>query len=533
MRLLTNSLLITFLMISHVSDSDAQETPNESANKPLPFRISKETTYITGPLMKNGLVDYSRWLNQQKSQGVTPETNAAVFYWKAIGQSKEFLDSPEFFTRMKKELGTDPFAEGGPYLVGLGVIAEEAGVEINFDESSTTGMQYDLAMGRPWTSDEAPLIKQWLVRNEKPLSTVLAGTRQPHYYRPMVGGSETEAMLTFLLPDIQQHREISRMLTARAMLALGENRPEEAIRDILAIHRLARHTAQGSTIIEMLVGIALESVAHGGDKQLANADCISADLLKDYSLQLSKLAPLANFSKAFEGERCFGLDIIQRMASSQLTPEEGSADLFVLLGVEFGSDVVSKLLSLFIQNSLDWNVVLIGINEYHDQVQLALAHNNFTERSTAMTELSEKLQTTYQQVNTPTNLALSVFATPEQRNKQMTTVLLGLLSPALEQIHVAGTRREAYTLLSEIGIATAAYQKSVDELPSSLNKLVPDYLSKLPNDPYTGKSFVYRVDDDGAIIYSLGKNLKDDGGTSIDDDRENHDHVFRVKRIEK
>lgn len=530
MRLLTTSLLLAFSI--SVSFANAEETQNDSSRQPLPFRISKETTYITEPLMANGLVDYSRWLNQQKSQGVTPENNAAVLYWKAIGQSKEIHDSPEFFARMKEELGTDPFAEGGPYLVGLGIIAEEAGVEINFDDSSAMGKQYNLAMDRPWRSDEAPLMKQWLDRNQTPLSTVLTATRQPHYYRPLVGASATDAMVALLLPDIQQHREIARMLTARAMLSLGENRPEDAIRDLLAIHRMARHTAQGSTLIETLVAIALENVAHEGDKELANAECMTAGLLKDYALELDELSPVANLSKSFEGERCFGLDIIQRLASTQLTPDQGSTDMFELLGVDVGSGIIGKLLSLYIQNRLDWNAVLIGINDYHDQVQVALKHETYSERTAAMNKLSEQVQTEYQQVNTPTNLALSVFATSEQRSKQMTTVMLGLLTPATNQVLEAGTRGVTCTHLSTIGIATAAYQKSEGKLPSSLAKLVPDYLPKIPTDPYTSQPFVYRLDEQGVSIYSLGKNFKDDGGKSYEDDRENHDHVFRVKRVD-
>jgi hypothetical protein len=57
-------------------------------------------------------------------------------------------------------------------------------------------------------------------------------------------------------------------------------------------------------------------------------------------------------------------------------------------------------------------------------------------------------------------------------------------------------------------------------------------LSELPDDPYTGKPFVYRVDDQGAIVYSLGKNLKDDGGTTFQEDDEDFDLVFAVKRFE-
>ena len=34
----------------------------------------------------------------------------------------------------------------------------------------------------------------------------------------------------------------------------------------------------------------------------------------------------------------------------------------------------------------------------------------------------------------------------------------------------------------------------------------------VPVDPFTGKPFIYRIDDTSLIIYSIGNNLKDDQG---------------------
>ncbi|MBC8235640.1 hypothetical protein H8E77_39340 [bacterium] len=47
---------------------------------------------------------------------------------------------------------------------------------------------------------------------------------------------------------------------------------------------------------------------------------------------------------------------------------------------------------------------------------------------------------------------------------------------------------------------------------SQLNELVPEIVPKLPLDPFIGKDFVYRREEEGFIIYSLGENAEDDGG---------------------
>ena len=41
---------------------------------------------------------------------------------------------------------------------------------------------------------------------------------------------------------------------------------------------------------------------------------------------------------------------------------------------------------------------------------------------------------------------------------------------------------------------------------------MPGELPREPVDPFTGKPFVYRVDKDGLLVYSLGSNEKDNGG---------------------
>jgi len=35
---------------------------------------------------------------------------------------------------------------------------------------------------------------------------------------------------------------------------------------------------------------------------------------------------------------------------------------------------------------------------------------------------------------------------------------------------------------------------------------------KLPQDPFSGKDFVYKRQGKGFLLYSIGENLKDDGG---------------------
>ena len=57
-----------------------------NTERPKPkIAISRDTTYITGPLRADGYVDYIAAINERCSEGVTPENNAAIPFWQAVG----------------------------------------------------------------------------------------------------------------------------------------------------------------------------------------------------------------------------------------------------------------------------------------------------------------------------------------------------------------------------------------------------------------------------------------------------------------
>ena len=51
----------------------------------FPYKISSETTYITEPLYKDGLPDYSAYMNLKYGKGVVPAQNAGIDFIKLFG----------------------------------------------------------------------------------------------------------------------------------------------------------------------------------------------------------------------------------------------------------------------------------------------------------------------------------------------------------------------------------------------------------------------------------------------------------------
>src|SRR5205085_899358 len=93
-------------------------------------------------------------------------------------------------------------------------------------------------------------------------------TKRPHYFNPLVSRKTKKGpsgLIGALLPSVQKCRELASALTARAMLHLAEGRVDAAWQDLLACHRLGRLVARGGTLIEALVGLAIDAIAVKAD----------------------------------------------------------------------------------------------------------------------------------------------------------------------------------------------------------------------------------------------------------------------------
>ena len=62
------------------------------------FIISKETTFFTQPKTTTGSIDYASAVNQHFSANVTPNINANIQFWLAIGPAPDGITvDPKFF----------------------------------------------------------------------------------------------------------------------------------------------------------------------------------------------------------------------------------------------------------------------------------------------------------------------------------------------------------------------------------------------------------------------------------------------------
>src|SRR5688572_27262724 len=88
-----NAILLSSLLVVCGADD----------KKPAPkLPVGKDTTFVSGPIDKNGYIDYEAALHEILSKGVTTDNNVNVLLWKAFGPKPEGGDGmpPEYFKQI-------------------------------------------------------------------------------------------------------------------------------------------------------------------------------------------------------------------------------------------------------------------------------------------------------------------------------------------------------------------------------------------------------------------------------------------------
>jgi hypothetical protein len=85
-----------------------------------------------------------------------------------------------------------------------------------------------------------------------------------------------------------------------------------------------------------------------------------------------------------------------------------------------------------------------------------------------------------------------------------------MMMPAEASLLATKSKGDTQLQATRTILALRAYQLTHGNLPSDLNALVPEFLDAVPVDDFDGQPLRYSPD--RKIVYSVGQNLKDDGG---------------------
>lgn len=108
-------------------------------------------------------------------------------------------------------------------------------------------------------------------------------------------------------------------------------------------------------------------------------------------------------------------------------------------------------------------------------------------------------------------------------------ILTRLMMPAIVKCAQMAAMAEAYRELRRLALAVSAYRARTGKFPERPDVLMTDHLARVPVDPFDGQPLRMKRDGKDLVLYSIGPDLRDDGGTPNDPTTREGDLVFRLR----
>ena len=293
------------------------------------------------------------------------------------------------------------------------------------------------------------------------------------------------------------------MTEMAAILDAENNDEKQAADDVLIILALARSLKAEPPLISQLVRTAGIPLAVDALNQVINRTTLSPESLTGLSKTLQSMedydARGEGFNRAMACERTIHLDLLGN-------PDKVARflrDLGTMGATEIPGEQLHRMVEHLKQPG--------SLKAEHDYLE-----TSFQQLLSARKEIF------------PVRLKTADLI--QQRATEATNQGLLFCGWNLPSLAVA-VRREAACLanlrLALTAVALEQFRAAHDNrYPTALSELTPSYLDAVLTDPFDGQPLRYRKQGAGYVLYSIGSDLKDDGGKPMNG--KNGDIVFTV-----
>ncbi len=292
-----------------------------------------------------------------------------------------------------------------------------------------------------------------------------------------------------LLPILADLKRCSQTLQLRASAELADGQNTKALDDVALLLHLSNSLRTSPFLMSALVRFAIANIVLQPIWEGLAEHKWSDEQLVALDAELAKMDFLADYGFTMRGERAFA---IATLDNQRRTREIISG----FVTVQGNSELVTNKLTLMPSAYFDQNELTFA--RMHQQWILPLVDTNSRTVSPAALQRAENSVQTGLKHYSPYNVqALMLFPA---------------IGNAVKKFAAIQTSID----LARVACALERYRLAHGEYPESLDALAPQFIEKLPHDIINGQPLHYRRTDDGQfILYSVGWNEKDDGGTVV------------------
>ena len=283
------------------------------------------------------------------------------------------------------------------------------------------------------------------------------------------------------LNHLAKLREMGRMLCVEALVLAKDGDFAGAAEDILLSMKLGDALAGEPILICQLVRMAAYSAAFDTIRDALPAGACPPEALDALLVYTVQADHRDSFADCMSGEGVLGLVEFGRLRQDGVRYNFGAE-----LGA--GSDYVGQIASAIYTSPLGTPWVNMDEAAYAD----------------IMARMAEASELPYYEADPIlSEIEADVEALP------VTRFVSRALLPALGRAACAQAGHEARLDLMQLGLLVEQHHAEHGEYPESLNALTG---SQQPLDPFSGAPYRYVLSEDGFTLYSLGRNMTDEGG---------------------
>ena len=313
----------------------------------------------------------------------------------------------------------------------------------------------------------------------------------------------TSDPIDMLLPDLSSARKVYKLEYLDALIRLVDGDLPGAAEAARLQFNIAGTFNEHPTVVARLVQIAIEAKALDTIELTlwtgALEDSMLMSLIKCVETRLESSTMLW----AFRGERAFFSTMCEQLANGKMAVSE-----LMNLGPDLpgaGILAMGSILpeGIFRKNQIVGTELLTRLVEAFDDPGALIKAANLND-----TEV-------------PTLPRMQIISK--------------MLLPSLSRATVFHSRIIAKLRCAHAALAAERFRLEAGRLPTSLGELVPDYLNTVPIDPFAGRPMRLIETDTGIVIYSIGEDQIDDGGslTERQGEKQPRDFGFRLLRPEE
>ena len=327
-----------------------------------------------------------------------------------------------------------------------------------------TNANWDLAFSAQVLSSNAAALQAWDRAAELPAFQV------------------PEHKFTDPLDFLSSWKQFARLASIRENSLMHQGNEAQAFDETMKQIRLGHkmESARG-VLIHYLVGAAVKQIGYAQMRSWAAKTQLPPQALKNYlqQLEIQPAAEATAYADAMRMEYQFSVGAMKDVKQGKLSGVEGTPSSALIKWVpELNMEKTRAKLAREFQFQVD-----IATNYYGD---VKFPPRNFE-----------------------TNYFLLILS-----GNAIGEILSEMILPAMHLSFATKTRMDASLQATQTILALRAFQLTYGSLPKNLSALAPEFLNEVPLDPFDGKPLRYSAE--RKIVYSVGKNLKDDGG----DDRQ-------------